>query len=214
MNVVCSARRGGVSIIDAPDAARAPEDGGDWVSEAPLSRGAATVSRADVDGRRARARIETSRPCGRRWNQPVSSLRLVVCALASCGRAFLLCSQCDRGNRYCSRECARTARAAALIATRRNYEASEQARADRRARARRYRLAKKESVTDQGSPAPNRHRKLPESRLAAPPLGAEREQPKVRNYASKNGDVRECDLSGARCVCCGSVSNYVRLGFL
>lgn len=157
-------------------------------------------------------RNATVTPTG--YRSSVASLRLAVCAHATCARAFLLCSRCDRGNRYCSRECARAARAIALVTIRRRYEASEQAKADRRARARRYRLAQKKTVTDQGSGVPSTRRNLSEPRLAADRKGAKRDQPKVPKDVSKISGFRECDLSGARCACCGKLSNRVRWGFL
>jgi hypothetical protein len=59
-----------------------------------------------------------------------NSARLVVCAFAECGRGFLLCSHCDRGNKYCSRSCAAAARRVYLVAVRRKYAASPEALAD------------------------------------------------------------------------------------
>lgn len=106
------------------------------------------------------------------------------------------------------------ARAIALVAIRRRYEASDHAREHRRVRAQRYRDAEKKRVTDHCSGVPVIRRNLSESRRAATPKGAERDQPKVPKDVSKTPDLRECDLSGARCGCCGTLSNHVRLRFL
>lgn len=139
----------------------------------------------------------------------MASLRLVVCAHEPCSRAFLLCSRCDRGNRYCSRSCAAAARAVSLVTIRRNYEQSDHARADRRARARAYRLAKK-SVTDQGSQAPPSRRNLAQSRPGrASDGGKSKERDDVWN-ANHSRETRPA----AHCDCCNATGDRLRLGFL
>jgi hypothetical protein len=65
--------------------------------------------------------------------------RFIVCAHVGCGRGFLLCSHCDRGNRYCSKECAAAARKIYLVTIRRKYASSPEAREDHRARMERQR---------------------------------------------------------------------------
>jgi len=139
----------------------------------------------------------------------VPSLRLIRCAHQPCGRTFLLCSRCDRGNRYCSKECAAAARAIKLVAVRRAFEQTEHARADRRARARAYRLAKK-SVTDHGSHQPSHGRNLRPARLS-------RNNHKGRNvedHSVQSSDPQRTNTVGARCECCGLSSNRLRRWFL
>ena len=85
------------------------------------------------------------------------SARLFLCA--RCRNQVLLCSHCDRGQRYCSSACSRQARAAAQRAAARRYQRSRGGRMAHAARTRRWRsrrLAHRggaNSVTHQGSQA-------------------------------------------------------------
>jgi hypothetical protein len=84
----------------------------------------------------------------------------------SCREMFVICRSCDRGHRYCSRECSGRARAASLRRARRRHRHSPEGRADHRDAERRRRLRRR--VGDQGSV----HRGAPamsEARHAAPP---------------------------------------------
>lgn len=67
------------------------------------------------------------------------SLRLLVCAWVACGLHVLLCSRCDRGNRYCSRQCARQARLESLRAAGRRYQRGRRGRFRHAARQAKYR---------------------------------------------------------------------------
>jgi hypothetical protein len=140
------------------------------------------------------------------------SLRLAVCSQRSCSRAFLICSRCDRGNRYCSKQCARTARRISLVAIRRKLEQTPHAKADRRARARRYRREKK-SVTDHGSQAPESRRNL---RPSLPPravaMGEENER-KVPDDEIRTRFLAD-RVPVVRCVCCRIAGDDLRRGFL
>jgi hypothetical protein len=49
-------------------------------------------------------------------------LLLLECKQAACGRRFLLCSRCFRGQRYCSRACASAARRESVLRARATYE--------------------------------------------------------------------------------------------
>jgi hypothetical protein len=67
-----------------------------------------------------------------------------------CRAAVLICSHCDRGNRYCTRGCAQRARGASLRAAGHRYQASYRGRQAHAERQRRYRERRK--VTHHGSP--------------------------------------------------------------
>ncbi len=69
---------------------------------------------------------------------------------ACCHTPVLLCSRCDRGNRYC-KDCAVTARPRCIKAAAERYQASRRGRHAHAQRQRRYR-EKRAKVTHQGSP--------------------------------------------------------------
>lgn len=71
---------------------------------------------------------------------------------ARCRTAVIICSQCDRGHRYCTITCADQARRTALRAAGCRYQASRRGRHAHAERQRRYR-AKSQKVTHQGSPS-------------------------------------------------------------
>jgi hypothetical protein len=80
--------------------------------------------------------------------------RLFVCA--RCRAQVLLCSHCDRGNRYCGRGCRREARDAARREAGKRYQRSHRGRMAHAARSRRWRRRRREAehnVTHQGSQA-------------------------------------------------------------
>lgn len=70
---------------------------------------------------------------------------------ARCRKAVIICSHCDRGQRYCTSTCANHARRAAVLAAGCRYQASRRGRHAHADRQRRYR-AKHQEVTHQGSP--------------------------------------------------------------
>lgn len=80
-----------------------------------------------------------------------STGRRYLCA--ACRAAVLICSHCDRGQRYCADGCAQRARAASLRAAGARYQASFAGRLAHAQRQRRYR-ARCQKVTHQGSPPP------------------------------------------------------------
>jgi hypothetical protein len=94
---------------------------------------------------------------------------LFICA--RCRQQVLLCSRCDRGQRYCSRACSRAARLDARREAARRYQRSRAGRMAHAARSRRWRQRLREReqasreaaavdggitnfVTHQGWPAP------------------------------------------------------------
>jgi hypothetical protein len=81
--------------------------------------------------------------------------RLFLCA--RCRVQVVLCSRCDRGNRYCGRPCWRQAREAARREAASRYQRSRRGRMAHSARARRWRQRHggrgggEQNVTHQGS---------------------------------------------------------------
>lgn len=79
-------------------------------------------------------------------------LRQRFCHASECHAMFLLCSHCDRGQRYCSPACRRQARLRQHRAANRRYQQSPEGRLDHRDRQQQYRERRcRARVTDQGS---------------------------------------------------------------
>ena len=79
-------------------------------------------------------------------------LRQRFCYADECRAMFLLCSNCDRGQRYCSLECRRAARLRQHRAANRRYQQSLEGKLDHRDRQQRYRERRcRARVTDHGS---------------------------------------------------------------
>jgi hypothetical protein len=72
---------------------------------------------------------------------------------AHCGATVLICSCCDRGQRYCSEGCSQAARACSLRAAGLRYQSSRRGRRAHAERQRRYR-ARQKKVTHHGTPPP------------------------------------------------------------
>lgn len=70
---------------------------------------------------------------------------------AGCRTAVVICSQCDRGNRYCNHTCSQTARKRCVREAGQRYQDSLPGRHRHAERQRRYR-ARMQKVTHQGSP--------------------------------------------------------------
>jgi len=71
---------------------------------------------------------------------------------ACCRIAVIICSHCDRGNRYCSADCAARVRTRCVRAAGELYQTSLRGRHAHAARQRRYRSNQTNIVTHQGSP--------------------------------------------------------------
>ena len=78
------------------------------------------------------------------------SSRLYHCC--RCQAQVIICSRCDRGQRYCAGSCSHEARSASLKRASKNYQSSRSGRFNNAARQRRYRARQKQKVTHQGSP--------------------------------------------------------------
>jgi hypothetical protein len=150
------------------------------------------------------------------WQLVEHPARLFVCA--RCRTQVLLCSRCDRGQRYCGRACSRASRLQALRAAGRRYQDSRAGRMAHAARSRRWRQRHRERahaaddaavdgggpphfVTHQGSPV------LPaDAPLAAPEQAGQQ--------ASAASDAVTAPIT-ARCRrCTAPLPPWVRQGFM
>jgi hypothetical protein len=122
--------------------------------------------------------------------------RMYACAL--CQRQVLLCSGCDRGQRYCGVGCRKQARRQSLRAAGRRYQDSRAGRFAHARRARRYRQRQK-NVTHQASQVA----RLPPTVVADP--------------AEAEGAAATAAVAAPawHCCCCGGACMpVVRRGFL
>ena len=83
----------------------------------------------------------------------LTSARSYTCARACCNAEVLVCRACDRGQRYCSKQCRRQAHLALQCKASRKYQSSHAGRVNHARRQRRYRERKRQSeiVTHQRS---------------------------------------------------------------
>ncbi len=79
-----------------------------------------------------------------------SSARRYSCC--RCQAQVIICSQCDRGNRYCAGQCAAGARSASLKRAADKYRSTRAGRFNNATRQQRYRQRQQQIVTHQGSP--------------------------------------------------------------
>lgn len=106
------------------------------------------------------------------------SARLFNCA--RCHAQCLICRRCDRGQRYCSGDCAAQARRESLRRASRRYQNSPRGRRANAARQRSHQQRKREKVTHQGSPATPAKALLPvraEKTCASSSSGSHRSKP-------------------------------------
>ena len=78
--------------------------------------------------------------------------RSYQCARCLC--AVVICSRCDRGNRYCSGGCAEQARRDSMRRATARYQRTRRGRFSHAARQQRYRARQRQKVTHQGSAHP------------------------------------------------------------
>lgn len=120
--------------------------------------------------------------------------RMATCARDCCRQLFAICGRCDRGRRYCSPGCARTARREQLRRTGQQYQQSARGRSTHAIHQARYR-ARKTGVTHQpGSEVAMASGKPPRSVLAVLPPAP----------------LVPCP---PRCVPCGKSTAFMRTGF-
>jgi hypothetical protein len=151
--------------------------------------------------------------------EPVA--RRFLCAL--CRMPVLVCSHCDRGQRYCAGPCSAISRRAAQREAGQRYQSSRAGRFNHAARTQRWRssqASKAQSVTHQGSQEPP-----PDAVLAA-------HAPAGLATATKQNDP-PCAIAPQPCQasplppstannpaqwqchwCCTTCAQHVRLGFL
>lgn len=113
------------------------------------------------------------------------SYRIFNCA--RCSKLVHICPRCDRGNRYCSAQCAEIARDEKQERSRRKYEASPKGLATAAARMKRWRKKQREqkTVTYQGPPPPT------------PPATSETE---AETIPDEGIWVVRCDFCGRPCL--------------
>jgi hypothetical protein len=132
--------------------------------------------------------------------------RIYLCAC--CRVSVLICSHCDRGNRYCGDDCAQQMRKASQLGAAKRHQTSHRGRSAHAIRQRNYRerqrghrrwhLAKK--VTHQGSPL------LPPAALLPPETATLQTIESESLQASK--PLWQCHFCHCEC------SELVRIGFL
>jgi hypothetical protein len=78
-----------------------------------------------------------------------------------CHRLVVICSRCDRGQRYCSAHCARVQRRRSVREAGRRYQRTPLGARNNAARQKRWRVRMATTVTHHTSPAPNHLREEP-----------------------------------------------------
>jgi hypothetical protein len=121
--------------------------------------------------------------------------RLFNCA--RCRSQAVICSDCDRNNIYCSKQCAEAARQKSLRAAGQRYQDSRRGQLKHADRQRRYRARQKEKVTHHSSSAPAANDLL---------------------FYEQNKQVAcsiQLSIQGIYCHFCGrSCTEFLRIGFL
>ncbi len=115
------------------------------------------------------------------------SARLYHCC--RCQAQVIICSLCDRGNRYCAGRCAEVARNASLKRAAQKYQFSRPGRINNAARQKAFRLRQNLIVTHQGSQPLVSHDVL-KTRGA---------WPKTPSKRAKNDTVLRCHHCGSHC---------------
>ncbi|MCP4379379.1 MAG: hypothetical protein GY794_24810 [bacterium] len=124
-----------------------------------------------------------------------------------CHHQVTICSHCDRGNIYCGKSCADSARRTSLGAAGRRYQNTHRGRLKHAERQRRYRT-KHKKVTHQGSPEAPSNDPL-STRSEAPSSVAD-----VEDIEGVEG-VKGVGDEAIRCHFCGRLcSDYLRLDYL
>ncbi len=117
-----------------------------------------------------------------------TSSRLYQCT--RCHAQAIICTRCDRGQRYCSVECSGLARTESCRRSVKKYQGTWAGRINNAARQQRYRQRKKQKVTHQGS-APERLRDLLEVRLIQLKKASRPSFPRTGVYCHHCGAVCE-----------------------
>ena len=113
---------------------------------------------------------------------------------ACCHTAVILCSHCDRGQRYCGDDCAGKVRSRCVQAAGQRYQTSLRDRHAHAQRQRRYRSKQTNKVTHQGSP----------------PAGVPALLPLETNASVQATPIESEQCHFCHCAC----GSFVRIGFL
>lgn len=126
-----------------------------------------------------------------------ASARVFNCA--RCRSQVIICSRCDRGNRYCGKACSQAARRTSQRRAARRYQRTRRGRFQHAERQRRYR-ARRHKVTHQGSRTP------PDAASLCRKLGTMTVS--LGDHPGKMGQDVRCHFCNAPC------SAFIRLDFL
>jgi hypothetical protein len=174
------------------------------------------------------------RPCAHRSAPTEVSGRLLLCKL--CRALILVCSCCDRGQVYCTGDCAKKTRRQSMREAGRRYQASKKGRLAHAARQRRYREQKR-PVAPRARAIPsrghgqcllrcevqreNKQANWRAQRVHTERSGIWRQKKKVTHHGSpppRPDDFVPADTAATRlshCNWCGRLcSSFVRNGFL
>lgn len=117
---------------------------------------------------------------------PVSS-RLYSCC--RCNAQVIICSRCDRGQRYCAGDCRHKAQSESRKRARKKYQSTRVGRFNNAARQHRFRQRQPQKVTHQGSSLKRLHDLL-KTRLT---------EIKKTQKPSFSGSTCHCHFCGAVC---------------
>lgn len=106
-----------------------------------------------------------------------------------CHAQVIICSHCDRGQRYCANGCSAEARDSSKKRAAKKYQLSRVGRFKNAERQARFRERQKQKVTHQGSSAATSH----------VVLNPRVEQPEKNNNPPQTGDVLFCHHCGNAC---------------
>ena len=138
--------------------------------------------------------------------------RLLVCA--RCRTQVLLCSHCDRGQRYCGRACSRAARMDSQREAARRYQRSRVGRMAHAARSRRWRQRRREQASGQSAALQAGHGNfVTHQGSATPAVDAPLAPDELAGDGA--GDIGEASMPPLRCSRCAAAQpSWVRQGFL
>jgi hypothetical protein len=159
------------------------------------------IERADnLNGRISMVEARVVEPVG----------RMFLCA--RCRDPVVLCSRCDRGNRYCGDECSTEARSAHGRNAGRRYQAGDIGRSMHAARSRRWRLQRKAKLESRAVDERTvTHHGCTEEPVQLPGMATQ----SVRLAASSTAlDTAVQALPRACPRCAVAVSPFVRQGFM
>ena len=120
--------------------------------------------------------------------------RMATCARDCCRQLFAVCGRCDRGRRYCSSECASTARREQLHRAGQQYQQGARGRSTHAMRQARYRARKADVTHQSGSEA---------ARVSGRP-------PRLVSVVPAPAPLVPCPPT---CVRCGKSTAFMRTGF-